>query len=177
MSRIGKQPIAIPGGVSVSIQDGTVSVKGPKGELSRVFKKDITIEQKDNEVTLSHARKTLLTKALWGTYASHIRNMIEGVSNGFKKTLIIEGVGYRAEVSGSNLILHIGLSHTVPVEIPQGVVVQVAKNIMTISGTDKELVGYFSARIRALRPPEPYKGKGIRYDNEVVRRKQGKKAT
>jgi len=177
MSRIGKQPIAIPGGVSVSIQDGAVSVKGPKGELSRVFKKDIAIEQKDNEVTLSLARKTLLTKALWGTYASHIRNMIEGVSNGFKKTLIIEGVGYRAEVSGNNLILHIGFSHTVPLEIPHGITVQVAKNIMTISGTDKELVGYFSARIRALRPPEPYKGKGIRYDNEVIRRKQGKKAT
>src|SRR3989338_3172551 len=177
MSRIGKQPIAIPGGVTVSINGGAVSVKGPKGELSRVFKKDITIEQKGDEINLALAKKNLLTKALWGTYASHIRNMIEGVSNGYKKTLIIEGVGYRAEVSGSNLILHIGYSHTVPVPFPPGITVQVAKNILTVNGTDKELVGYFTARIRSLRKPEPYKGKGIRYDNEVIRRKQGKKAT
>ena len=123
------------------------------------------------------AKKTLFSQALWGTVASHIRNMIEGVNKPFEKRLIIEGVGYRAEISENNIVLAIGFSHPVIVPIPEGVEVTVQKNTITVSGINKEAVGHFTALVRSYKKPEPYKGKGIRYEDEIVRRKQGKKAT
>lgn len=176
MSRIGKQSIAIPDKTEITVADGVVTVKGPQGTLSRNFKKSIAVEVKDKELLLTPKKEDLETKALWGTYASHMYNMIEGVNKGFTKKLIIEGIGYKADVQGNKLVLTIGLSHTVPVEIPAGLKVVVEKGNMTISGVDKEVVGQFAANIRAFKKPEPYKGKGIRYETEVIRRKQGKKS-
>lgn len=177
MSRIGKQPIEIPPEVTVTQRDDVIAVKGPKGETSRSFREgEVKIFLREGKVELDLVRPTLLGRALWGTYASHIRNMVEGVQKGFEKKLIIEGVGFRAESSGRTLTLSIGFSHSVKVPIPEGIVVTITKNIMTITGVDKELVGEFSAYVRSLKKPEPYKGKGIRYDKEVLRRKQGKKA-
>ncbi len=154
----------------------TVTVKGPLGELSRRFDDGVDIKIEDGAVVLSPARNSGFIRALWGTYASHVRNMIEGVSKGFEKKLILEGVGYKVQADGKNIVLNLGFSHPVTVEILEGVKVGVEKNVISISGTDKEKVGEFSARIRALKKPEPYKGKGIRYENETVRRKAGKKA-
>lgn len=176
MSRIGKQPIAIPDKTEVSVSNGLVTVKGPQGTLARDFKKVINIEVKDKEIVLTPKNEELETKALWGTYASHLFNMVEGVNKGFTKKLIIEGIGYRAEVQGTKLVLTIGLSHQVPVEIPAGLKVTVEKGVITITGIDNEVVGQFAANIRAYKKPEPYKGKGIRYETEVIRRKQGKKS-
>jgi len=176
MSRIGKQPIAIPEKTEVKINDGTVSIKGPLGELSRVFKSEIAIQEKERELIVAPIKENLFTQALWGTYASHLRNMIDGVTKGYEKKLIINGVGYRAEKMDDQLTLKVGFSHLVKVDIPEGIKVEVAKNVITISGIDKELVGRFTAHVRSIKKPEPYKGKGIRYENEVVRRKQGKKA-
>jgi large subunit ribosomal protein L6 len=176
MSRIGKKIIALPEKTEVTISGSLVTVKGPKGTLARSFSPDITIKTENGQVTLALARKEIPNQALWGTYASHIINMIEGVNQGFQKKLIIEGIGFRAEVKGQDLILNLGFSHPVKMAIPTELKVTSEKGIMTIVGIDKELVGQFAAQIRALKEPEPYKGKGIRYDNEVVRRKQGKKA-
>jgi len=176
MSRIGKKEIAVPEKTEVSINAGTFSVKGPKGSLERNFRPDISIIIDGKKISLSVPKENQLTKALWGTYASHIKNMIKGVNEGFEKKLILEGVGYKSQVNGSKLVLSLGFSHPVEVEIPAELNVKAEKNLLTISGTDKELVGAFSAKIRALKKPEPYKGKGFRYDNEVIRRKQGKKS-
>jgi large subunit ribosomal protein L6 len=177
MSRIGKKPILIPAGVEVKINDGVFSAKGPKGENSRIFKNDIDIAINDGIITLNPVRQTKELSALWGTYASHIQNMIKGVTDGFEKKLIIEGIGFKAQLDGANLVLSLGLSHPVKKEIPQGIKVTTEKSLITISGIDKEKVGQFSAEVRALKKPEPYKGKGIRYENEIIRRKAGKKAT
>lgn len=175
MSRIGKQPVQIPANTTVT-QDGQLfTVKGPKGELTRPFKSDVAIEIKDNEVVLTLPKETMFTRSLWGTYASHFHNMIQGVNEGFEKKLVIEGVGYRASVAGKTLEMALGFSHPVKMEIPEGLDVAVEKNTITVSGIDKELVGSFAAAIRAKKKPEPYKGKGIRYHDEVIRRKQGKK--
>jgi len=175
MSRLGKRPIEIPEKVEIS-QDGfTVKVKGPHGELSRVFRDDVDIALEDKAVTLSPKRNAQSAQALWGTYSSHIKNMIQGVSEPFVKKLVVEGVGFKVELSGSTLVLSVGFSHKVEVAIPEGLKVEVEKNVITISGIDKELVGQFTAKVRAYKKPEPYKGKGIRYEDEVVRRKQGKK--
>ncbi len=177
MSRIGKKPILIPEKVEVKIDGDIVAVKGPLGEMQRSFREnDIEIAVKDGCVVLGAKRKSRQALALWGTYASHIKNMIEGVTKGFKKKLVIEGIGYRAQMEGLKLLLNLGLSHPVKVASPDGVKAQVEKNVIIISGVDKEKVGQFSAEIRALKKPEPYKGKGIRYENEIVRRKTGKKA-
>lgn len=177
MSRIGKKPILIPEKVEVKIDGGIVAVKGPLGEMQKSFREnDIEIAVKDGHVVLDAKRKSRQALALWGTYASHIKNMIEGVTKGFEKKLVIEGIGYRAQMEGLKLLLNLGLSHPVKVAAPDGVKAQVEKNVITISGVDKEKVGQFSAEIRALKKPEPYKGKGIRYENEIVRRKTGKKA-
>lgn len=176
MSRIGKNPITIPQEVTISIDDGVLTVKGPKGELKREFRDEISFLQKDGVLELKLKRHTRLAPALWGTYASHIQNMIEGVTKGFQKKLIIEGVGYRAELQGSKLVLLVGYSHPVEVEAPEGISFSADKNSVTVSGIDKELVGQTAAKIRQVRKPEPYKGKGIRYDGEVIRRKAGKKA-
>jgi len=176
MSRLGKKPIEIPQGVEVTVSGKTVTVKGPKGTLSRDFNVDlIKAEVEGNEVVVSKVKENKVTKALWGTYASHISNMIEGVTKGFEKKLVVEGVGFKSEVQGNNLVLDIGFSHKVNVSIPEGLTVTAEKNEITITGIDKDLVGQFTAEIRAKKKPEPYKGKGIRYIDEVIRRKQGKK--
>lgn len=176
MSRIGKKTIKIPEKVEVTKEDETIRVKGPLGELGKIFKKDIEVDIKDNLITLRPQKITRENSALWGTYVSHLQNMIKGVTEGFVKKLIIEGIGFKAQTEGTNLVLSLGLSHPVKVEIPESLKVVVEKNLITISGIDKEKVGKFSAEIRALKKPEPYKGKGIRYENEIIRRKAGKKA-
>lgn len=175
MSRIGKKIIAIPKGTEVSNSDGVFSVKGPLGTLTKKFKQDIEITIDTENVTLVPKRETLENKALWGTYASHIMNMIAGVTTPYVKKLIIEGIGYKSEVKGDNLVLALGFSHPVNVPIPKTLKVTAEKNIITATGIDKEVVGEFVASVRSLKKPEPYKGKGIRYEGEVVKRKQGKK--
>jgi len=176
MSRIGKQPVVIPEKTEVVVQDGSFFVKGPHGVLSRKFKDDIKIEVRGSEAHVELVKETLATKALWGTYASHLKNMIRGVNTPFEKKLFIEGVGYKADTAEGILTVYVGFSHPVKIPIPQGLSVNVQKNQITISGVDKELVGQFAAHVRSVKKPEPYKGKGIRYENEVIRRKQRKKA-
>ena len=177
MSRIGKNPIKIPEGVTVTIQDDNrVKIKGPKGELARDFLKEIIIEAADGKINLRVGKKTKNSPALWGTYGSHLNNMIEGVIKGFEKKLEIEGIGYKVKLEGDKLILNLGFSHSIEFKKPAGIDFQVEKNKIVISGIDKELVGQTAASIRALKKAEPYKGKGIRYEGEVVRRKAGKKA-
>ncbi len=176
MSRIGKQIIIIPEKTEVVKNDSVVSVKGPLGELSRDFSKgDIEITIEGNEITLKPTSSSKFANALWGTYASHLKNMVDGVNKLFEKKLIVEGVGFKVELSGDELVLSLGFSHKVNVKVPQGINVVVEKNNITVSGINKEDVGQFTAQIRAFKKPEPYKGKGIRYSDEIVRRKQGKK--
>jgi large subunit ribosomal protein L6 len=175
MSRIGKQIIQIPAGVTVIKSNDVLKVSGPKGTLERSFRDDINIKITDNNITLDKKRNDKLSKALWGTYASHVKNMITGVQNPYTKKLILEGVGFKSEVKGKEFVFALGFSHPVNVPIPEGITATAEKNIITISGIDKELVGSFTAMIRALKKPEPYKGKGMRYEGEVIRRKQGKK--
>lgn len=175
MSRLAKKPIAIPSSVTVNISGTSVSVKGRSGELTRTFRPAIAIKVDGGAITLERKADTRLARALIGTYASHLRNMIAGVSKPFAKQLLIEGVGYKANVQGSKLTLNVGFSHPVELVIPAGVTATVEKGVMNISGVDKEAVGQFAANVRAKKVPEPYKGKGIRYSDEVVRRKQGKK--
>lgn len=176
MSRIGKKPIAIPKGVTVDVKDGLVTVKGPLGTLSRPFKSAIVLTIEGDTITLAPKKETLENKALWGTYGAHLKNMLEGVTKGFSKKMIIEGTGYKAQVSGKNLKLSLGYSHDIDLEIPEGIKVEVAKNEIVLTGSDKEAVGAFAAEMRDWRKPEPYKGKGVRYHDEVIERKQGKKA-
>lgn len=176
MSRIGKQTITIQSGIEAKLADSVFTVKGPKGTLTRSFPGNVTIDIKENQITfIPKNPDDKKNRALWGTYASHVKNMINGVSAGYTKKLILEGVGFKSEVAGSNLKLALGFSHPVNVSIPEGLEVKAEKNIITISGIDKELVGQFTANVRALKKPEPYKGKGFRYEDEVIRRKQGKK--
>jgi large subunit ribosomal protein L6 len=175
MSRIGKKTISVPQGVEVKVEGQKVTVKGPKGELTRTFRPEVLIEAKDSVITTSISTEEKLDKSLWGLTRMLIFNMVEGVSAGFKKQLDIQGVGFRAEVAGSKLNMALGFSHPVIMDIPEGLQIKVEKNIITVEGIDKELVGQFSANIRRKREPEPYKGKGIRYVGEVVRRKVGKK--
>lgn len=176
MSRIGKQKIEIPTKTEVIVGDGIVTVKGPGGELTRSFRPDVEIKVEGNIVVVNTTRDTILSRALWGTYASHIINMIQGVNEPYVKKLVIEGVGYKGEVSGSDVVLNVGFSHQVKLSIPDNITATIEKNVITISGIDKETVGQFAAEIRSKKKPEPYKGKGIRYEDEVVRRKQGKRA-
>lgn len=175
MSRIGKQEILIPAGIKVVQNGNTISVTGPKGTISKFFRDDITIAITDKNVTLNIKRNDKFSKSLWGTYASHIKNMIKGVETPYQKKLILEGVGFKSEVKGKELNFALGFSHPVIVPIPEGITATAEKNNITITGVDKELVGSFTAAVRALKKPEPYKGKGMRYENEVIRRKQGKK--
>ena len=177
MSRLGKIPVAIPNGVEVTLTDGVLKVKGPKATLERqVREADVSITIEENEITLAPAKETKLAGALWGTYAAHIRNMITGVTEGFTRNLEIEGVGYRAAVEGNNLVLNVGFSHQVNVQVPDGISADVQKNVITLSGSDKDALGQFAADVRKVKKPEPYKGKGIRYQGEHIIRKQGKKA-
>jgi large subunit ribosomal protein L6 len=176
MSRIGKKPVSIPAGVQVKIDGSEVTVKGPKGELKRTFVESITVAQEGAELKVTRPDDLRETRALHGLTRALLNNMVEGVTNGFKKTMVVEGVGYRAELVGKNLMLYLGYSHPIMIVPPEGIAIGADPKAKTISveGIDKEKVGEISAEIRALRPPEPYKGKGIRYDNEVVRRKAGK---
>lgn len=176
MSRIGKKIIKLPAKTEVLIQNGELIVKGPKGELKKPLRPEISISVENDEVKVIPEKTSNFTNALWGTYASHLSNMVQGVNTPFEKKLIIEGVGYKCELKGTDLSLALGFSHPVIVKIPQGLTVTVEKNTILISGIDKEQVGEFAAKVRALKKPEPYKGKGIRYDSEVIRRKQGKKS-
>jgi large subunit ribosomal protein L6 len=174
MSRIGKKPIAIPEKTSVSVVESRAVVKGPLGELSRAIPSGVKVDVKDNVVTVTAPNP--LKSALWGTMTAHIKNMIAGVNKVYEKKLIVEGIGFKADIKGKDLVMALGFSHPVVVPIPDGLKVVSEKNIITVSGIDKELVGNFTASTRAYKKPEPYKGKGIRYDGEVIRRKQGKKA-
>ena len=175
MSRIGRLPVAIPAGVTVSVADGNVvTVKGPKGTLVRTFVPELTIEVKDNEVLVSRPNDLKREKSLHGLTRTLIHNMIEGVSNGFSKTLEVNGVGYRAVKQGKKLTLSLGYSHPVEMEDPEGIETKVDGNKIIVSGVSKEKVGQYAAEIREKRKPEPYKGKGIKYETEVIRRKVGK---
>lgn len=177
MSRIGKQPIAIPAGVEVTIRDLEVLVKGPKGELRQPLHRHVTVTRDGDYLTVAvQLPEVKNQRSLWGLYQRLISNMINGVTNGFSRQLEVNGVGYRAAVSGNALTLQLGYSHPIVYQIPTGITITVEKNTITISGSDKQLVGQTAAEIRSLRKPEPYKGKGIKYAGEVIRRKSGKTA-
>jgi large subunit ribosomal protein L6 len=176
MSRIGKQIIHIPEKTEINLSDqGVLTVKGPHGELVREFRPTIVITVEGNEIKLAAKRDTKFGNSLWGTYASHIKNMVSGVNEPFVKKLVVEGVGFRSAVQGQALVLNVGFSHPVEKKIPEGLTVTAEKNVITVSGIDKEKVGSFAADVRAAKKPEPYKGKGIRYEGEIIRRKEGKK--
>ena len=175
MSRICKAPITVPAGVTVKVEDNMVSVKGPKGELSRQINKDLTIEQKDGIITVTRPSDDKMHRSLHGLSRTLIHNMIVGVTDGFSKTLEIQGVGYRAAKQGSAINFTLGFSHPVVMNPPAGINFEVpAPNKIVVSGINKETVGAVAAEIRTLRPPEPYKGKGVRYEGEYVARKVGK---
>lgn len=176
MSRLAKRPIAIPAKTEIAVSDEGLVVKGPRGTLTKPVSRFVAIAVTPEGVQVEKKGESLEARAAVGTYASHVRNMLKGVTEGFSKKLLIEGVGYKWDVQGKTLNLALGFSHPVKVEIPEGLAVTAEKGTLTISGFDKELVGQFAADIRALKKPEPYKGKGIRYEGEVIRRKQGKKA-
>lgn len=175
MSRIGKRPITIPDKVTVSIEDRKVTVKGPKGELSRVLPAGVVVAQEEKTVVITRAEESRMARQRHGLCRTLVANMVDGVSKGFSQKLEIQGVGYRAQVQGRNLVLSLGYSHPVEMIPPEGIQFAVENNTnVTVSGIDKELVGNTAAKIRASRPPEPYKGKGVRYAGEAVRRKAGK---
>lgn len=176
MSRIGKQPIKIPEKTEVIVSGDMLLVKGPLGELSRRLHPEVSVSIEDGAVIVSPQNKTLFAQALWGTYASHVINMLQGVNQPFEKRLLVQGIGYKSDLSGNKIVLAVGFSHKVELYIPEGLKVTSEKNVITVSGADKELVGQFAAKIRAVKKPEPYKGKGIRYEGEQVRQKQGKKS-
>ena len=175
MSRIGRMPIAIPAGVTVEVNGNVVTAKGPKGELTRAMHPDMIIEVEGNEVLVKRPSEDKLHKSLHGLTRTLIHNMVVGVNEGYKKELDVVGVGYRVAMEGKKLVMNIGFSHQVNVEPVDGITIEApAPNKIVISGLDKQLVGQFAADVRAKRPPEPYKGKGIRYTGEGVRRKEGK---
>ena len=177
MSRIGKKPIEIPAGVEATINGKTVAVKGPKGALSVTLHPHVTAIKDGQTIAVTVANETEKTdRSLWGLTATLINNMILGVTKGFEKKLELSGVGYRAQVSGEELTLHVGFSHPVKITPATGIKFSLIDNVIVISGIDKSLVGDTAAKIRAIRPPEPYKGKGIKYQGEVIRRKAGKAA-
>ncbi|MDQ3571500.1 MAG: 50S ribosomal protein L6 [Actinomycetota bacterium] len=177
MSRIGKKPVIVPEGVDIDVGAGVVSVKGPKGELTQIISRDMQVAVADGTLTVERPTDRGEHRALHGLTRSLIANMVEGVTDGFEKRLEIQGVGYRAALSGRNLNLSVGFSHVVQIEAPDGVEFEVPQQTeVIVRGIDKQLVGEMTARIRRVRPPEPYKGKGIRYAGELVRRKVGKRA-
>jgi len=177
MSRLGKLPISIGEGVVAKIENKNIIIKGPKGELSQSLSDLVMVEIKEKEIVVSvKNEKSKKERAFWGLYRSLINNMVLGVTNGFEKKLEVNGIGYRVALSGKKLVLNVGYSHPVEFSLPEGISAQVEGNIITISGIDKQLVGEISANIRKVRKPEPYKGKGIKYIDEVIRRKEGKTA-
>jgi large subunit ribosomal protein L6 len=176
VSRIGRAPVIIPKGVDVNVQGATVSVKGPKGELTRTFTSDVQIALEDGNIVVRRPSDEAYHRAMHGMTRALINNMVVGVSTGFEKVLEVNGVGYRAEMSGKNLVLHVGFSHPVTIEPPSGISfdVDVRTRQIKVLGSNKEAVGQVAANIRMVRPPEPYKGKGIKYLDEKIRRKAGK---
>lgn len=176
MSRLAKKPIQIPAKTEVSYSAGVLTVKGPLGTLTKTLRPTIGVAIENGTVVFTDVAQTLESGALIGTYASHLRNMMEGVNKPYEKKLIVEGIGYKADVKGKDLVLAVGFSHPVSLVIPTDLKVTSEKNVVTISGIDVEKVGQFAADIRSQKKPEPYLGKGIRYSDEVIRRKQGKKA-
>ena len=175
MSRIGRKPIAVPAGVDVKIDGHVVTVKGPKGTLTKSFHKDMIIKLEGNEIIVERPTEDKLHKSLHGLTRTLVSNMVEGVTHGFSKSLDIDGIGYRAQKQGKNLVMNLGYSHQVIVPEIDGITIDVpAQNKIVISGPDKQKVGQFAAEVREKRPPEPYKGKGIKYVDEVIRRKVGK---
>jgi len=175
VSRIGKKPIEIPEGVEVTVDNQVVRVKGPKGELSRKVEREIKVEISEGKIVVRAVSPSRRARQLWGLTRTLIKNMIEGVTEGFKKELELVGVGYRAEKTGEGISLSLGFSHPVEFKPPEGINLEVVdKTKIVVSGIDKQLVGQTAARIRSLRPPEPYKGKGIRYAGEVIKKKAGK---
>jgi large subunit ribosomal protein L6 len=177
MSRIGKQTIKIPQGVTVEVKDSVVFVQGPKGKLERIIHPLVTINIADGIVTVDVENKEEKTeRSLWGTYASHVKNMVIGVTEGFKKQLEINGVGYKVAMQGTDIKIDVGYSHPVIFNIPEGLKASTEKNVITLESADKEMLGAIAAEIRAIRKPEPYKGKGIKYMDEQIRRKAGKAA-
>lgn len=176
MSRIGKKPISIPEDVEVKLEGQTVIIKGPKGELSFQARPEIKIEIKENKILINPSKtKTKLVRSLWGTTRAILNNMVRGVKEGYEKKLEIEGLGYKAVLEGEDLVLYVGFTHPIKIKPSQGIKISVEKNIITVSGIDKEKVSQTAAKIRKMKPAEPYKGKGIRYLGEVIRRKAGKK--
>jgi large subunit ribosomal protein L6 len=175
MSRVGKKPVIIPAGVTVELSRETLKVKGPKGELMQAIHPKVTITQNDSELTVSVKRETnKAERSLWGLFRALIQNMVTGVTTGFTKVLEINGVGYKAALTGTKLVLNLGYSHPIEMEVPKGLEAKVEKNTITITGADRQLVGQFAAEVRSQREPEPYKGKGIKYSDETIRRKAGK---
>ena len=175
MSRIGKKQIEIPQGVDVAIDGTKVTVKGPKGTLTREIDSRLVVSKEGATLSISLQKEGDELSSLWGTYASHIINMLEGAAKGFEKKLEIQGIGFKAEIKGENIVFNLGFSHPVTIGIPKGLKVANEKGILTIEGIDKDAVGAFAAKVRDLKKPEPYKGKGIRYLGEHVIMKQGKK--
>ena len=174
MSRVGKIPVTIPKGVKVSFTDGVITVEGPKGKMSQKYHPTILFEDKGGEIVVSRANETKQTRSFHGLYRNLLNSMVTGVSGGFSKSLIISGVGFRAEVQGKLLFMSLGFSTDVFVGIPDDVTITAEGGKVTVSGISKQRVGEVAAQIRKLRPPEPYKGKGIRYENEIIKRKVGK---
>lgn len=176
MSRIGKKPIVLPEGVEAEVKGGKVLVKGPRGSLSLQLRPEVKVELKEGKIIVSLAKRTKKSNALWGLTRALLANMVEGVVKGYEKKLEIKGLGFKANLEGNILSLSVGFSHQVKMEIPDDIKVSVQQKIITVSGIDKNKVTQFAALIRKVKPPEPYKGKGIRYLGEVIRRKVGKKA-
>ena len=175
MSKVGKLPIAVPAGVTINVADGVVTVKGPKGELKQNIGNKVTVEVKGTEIVVNPVDNSKAANAAHGLYRVLINNMVVGVTSGYSKTLVINGVGYRAEVKGKELVMNLGYSHQVIVEDTEDIKIEVPDpNKIIITGIDKQKVGQFAAEVREKRPPEPYKGKGIKYADEVIRRKEGK---
>jgi large subunit ribosomal protein L6 len=176
MSRIGKKPVAIPSGVTASVEGQTVKVKGPKGAVNVVLHDDVSAKVEDGEVTIDPRHETKRARAMWGTYRAHVANVMTGVTKGFEQKLEINGVGYRAQLQGKNLQIALGYSHDIVYPVPEGITITVPKATeIVVSGIDRQKVGHVAAQIRDFRKPEPYKGKGIKYSDEFIFRKEGKK--
>jgi large subunit ribosomal protein L6 len=176
MSRVGKKPIPVPEKTKLTFSGGNLTVEGPKGTLTRKIHPEVALDLGDENVVVSVSRNDKKTKALWGTTRAQVANMLTGVSTGFERVLEINGIGYRAELKGKSIELNLGFSHPINFELPEGIDAQVDKATIKLSGIDKELVGFAAASIRRMRPPEPYKGKGIKYAEEQIQRKAGKTA-
>ncbi len=174
MSRIGKQPVTIPEKVEIKINNRVIDVKGPKGQLSFTHHEGVTVAQEEKSIVVNPVDTSKKNRALWGLTRTLVNNMVVGVTDGFTRTLEFNGVGYKAAVKGDKLVLNLGYSHPIEYALPEGVAAKVTKNVIDLSGTNKELVGFAAAKIRSFRKPEPYKGKGIKYSDEVIIRKAGK---